>query len=165
MLVAGVFMPRYVLAAEVDGRLLSVAWAVPFAGMLFSIAVMPLLMPALWHRHFGKVAAAWAMAFLVPFACVHGLPAATAGFMHALVAEYIPFIALLIALFTVAGGIFVRGNLRGSPTLDTGLLAIGGCLASLMGTTGASMLLLRPVLRANDNRRHSAHVIVFFISS
>ena len=92
-----------------------------------------------------------------------GLPAAGAELVHALLAEYIPFIILLTALFTVAGGIYIRGNLHGSPGLNTAILAIGAVLASLMGTTGASMLLIRPLIRANDNRRHKAHVVVFFI--
>jgi Na+/H+ antiporter NhaD/arsenite permease-like protein len=85
------------------------------------------------------------------------------NFIHALLAEYIPFIVLLTALFTVAGGIYIKGNLHGSPGLNTAILAIGAVLASLMGTTGASMLLIRPLLRANDNRKHKAHVVVFFI--
>ena len=70
---------------------------------------------------------------------------------------------LLLALYTVAGGIHVRGNLHATPALNTGLLALGTGLASVMGTTGAAMLLIRPVLRANDNRRHQAHVVIFFI--
>ena len=82
---------------------------------------------------------------------------------HALFAEYMPFILLLTALFTVSGGIYVSGNLHGSPGLNALFLAIGTVLASVMGTTGASMLLIRPLIRANDNRRHQAHVIVFFI--
>ncbi|HPZ58418.1 MAG TPA: sodium:proton antiporter, partial [Ottowia sp.] len=81
----------------------------------------------------------------------------------ALLAEYIPFILLLTALFTVSGGIYIRGNLHGSPLLNTGILLVGGLLASFMGTTGASMLLIRPLIRANDNRRHNAHVVIFFI--
>jgi Na+/H+ antiporter NhaD/arsenite permease-like protein len=125
--------------------------------------VMPLVAPFFWHHHYGKVAAGWALAFLLPFAAVFGLPTAGAGLVHAMLAEYIPFIILLTALFTVAGGIFVRGNLHGSPALNAGLMAIGACLASVMGTTGASMLLIRPLIRANDNRKHVAHVIVFFI--
>ena len=92
-----------------------------------------------------------------------GPSAAGISFVHALLAEYIPFVILLTALFTVAGGIFIRGNLHGSPGLNTAILAIGAVLASLMGTTGASMLLIRPLIRANDNRRHNAHVVVFFI--
>jgi len=156
-------LPGLARAAELDGSQLSVWWGVPFAGVLLSIALVPLLAPAFWHHHFGKVSAAWALAFLVPFAVVLGPALAGTSVVHALLAEYIPFIVLLTALFTVAGGIFVRGNLHGSPGLNTGLLAIGAVLASFMGTTGASMLLIRPLIRANDNRKHQVHVVVFFI--
>jgi Na+/H+ antiporter NhaD/arsenite permease-like protein len=155
--------PGVALAADVDGRQLAPLWAVPFAGLLLSIAVLPLLVPGFWHRHFGKVAAAWSLAFLVPFAARFGVPAVGSAFLHTAIAEYIPFVLLLTALFTVAGGIFIRGNLHGSPALNTAVLAIGAVLASVMGTTGASMLMIRPLIRANDNRRHKAHVFVFFI--
>jgi Na+/H+ antiporter NhaD/arsenite permease-like protein len=136
---------------------------VPFAGILLSIALFPLLAPSFWHHHYGKIAAAWALTFLLPFAATYGLPLAGSQLVHAMVEEYIPFIILLTALFTVAGGIHIRGNLRGAPGLNTGILAIGAVLASVMGTTGASMLLIRPLIRANDNRAHRVHVIVFFI--
>jgi len=99
----------------------------------------------------------------LPFAAIYGAPLAGAQAVHALVEEYIPFIILLTALFTVAGGIHIRGNLHGAPGLNTAILAIGAVLASFMGTTGASMLLIRPLIRANDNRMHRAHVVVFFI--
>ena len=150
-------------AAELQGSELSALWGVPFAGVLLSIALMPLLAPIFWHHHYGKVTAAWALAFLLPFAAVYGAGMASASLVHALLAEYIPFIVLLTALFTVAGGIHIRGNLHGSPGLNTAILAIGAVLASFMGTTGASMLLIRPLIRANDNRAHKAHVVVFFI--
>lgn len=151
------------LAATFDGAALSAFWGVPFAGVLLSIALFPLVAPAFWHRHFGKVAAAWALAFLVPFALSFGAHEALGALAHALFDEYIPFIILLTALYTVAGGIRVRGNLRGTPRLNTAILALGTVLASVMGTTGAAMLLIRPLLRANDNRRHVVHVVVFFI--
>ena len=156
-------LPSLALAADLDGSQLSVLWGVPFAGILLSIAIIPLVAPIFWHHHFGKVSAAWALAFLVPFAMVFGAGAAGAGVVHALLAEYIPFIILLTALFTVAGGIYIKGNLHGSPGLNTGILAIGAVLASFMGTTGASMLLIRPLIRANDNRKHVVHMVVFFI--
>ena len=156
-------LPGASFAAALDGSQLAVLWGVPFAGLLLSIALMPLLAPFFWHHHFGKVSAAWALAFLLPFAVVYGPGMAAFSFMHALLEEYIPFILLLTALFTVAGGIHVRGNLHGSPLLNTAILAIGAVLASVMGTTGASMLLIRPLIRANDNRAHKAHVVVFFI--
>ncbi|GAP35696.1 putative transmembrane protein [Piscinibacter sakaiensis] len=155
--------PGAASAAALDGGALSAAWGLPFAGVLLSIALVPLLAPRFWHHHFGKVVAGWALAFLLPFAVVFGPAAAATGFVHALVAEYLPFILLVGTLYVVAGGIYLRGNLHGSPALNTGLLATGALLASVMGTTGASMLLIRPLIRANDNRRHNAHVVVFFI--
>ncbi len=157
----GLVQPAF--AAEFDGAQLSAGWAVPFAGILLSIALVPLVWPQFWHHHFGKVTAAWALAFLVPFAMVFGPAVASTSFVHALLAEYVPFIILLTALFAVAGGIYVRGNLHGSPALNTGILAVGAVLASFMGTTGASMLMIRPLIRANDNRVHKAHLVVFFI--
>lgn len=139
------------------------AWALPFAGLLLSIALVPLAAPGFWHRHQGKVVAAWALAYLLPLAARSGAGVAWHGLVHAAVGEYIPFIVLLATLFIVAGGIFVRGNLRGGPGLNVALMAIGAVLASVMGTTGASMLMIRPLIRANDHRRHVAHVVVFFI--
>jgi Na+/H+ antiporter NhaD/arsenite permease-like protein len=156
-------LPALASAAEFDGGQLSPLWGVPFAGILLSIALFPLLAPTFWHHHYGKVAAAWALAFLLPFAATYGALLAGTQLVHALVEEYIPFIILLTALFTVAGGIHIRGNLHGAPGLNTGILAVGAVLASFMGTTGASMLLIRPLIRANDNRVHRAHVVVFFI--
>ena len=150
-------------AAEIDGATLSALWGIPFAGMLLSIAIMPLAMPTIWHHHFGKITAGWALLLLLPFAASQGLGTTGGMLVHTLAAEYLPFIILLTALYTVAGGIFVRGNLHGSPGLNTGLMAIGAVLASFMGTTGASVLMIRPLIRANDNRKHVAHVIVFFI--
>ncbi|GJG96387.1 sodium:proton antiporter [Cupriavidus pauculus] len=155
--------PAWAHAADFDGAALSPVWGVPFAGILLSIALFPLVAPKFWHHHYGKIAAAWGLLFLVPFALQFGWHAAAANTVHALLAEYVPFIVLLTALYVVAGGICVRGNLHATPKLNTGILALGTVLASLMGTTGAAMLLIRPLLRANDNRRHVAHVVVFFI--
>ena len=124
--------PAWAGAAELDGGALSLLWGVPFAGILLSIALMPLLAPVFWHHHFGKVAAAWALAFLLPFALVFGPGVAGVNLVHALLAEYVPFVILLAALFTVAGGIYIRGNLHGSPALNTGILALGAVLASFM---------------------------------
>jgi Na+/H+ antiporter NhaD/arsenite permease-like protein len=156
-------LPAASHAAEFDGSTLSAWWGIPFAGVLLSIALLPLFATRMWHHHYGKIAAGWAALFIVPFAIVYGPAVAGHALVHTLLAEYIPFIILLVALFTAAGGIYVRGNLHGSPASNTALLALGAVLASIMGTTGASMLLIRPLIRANDNRRHVVHVIVFFI--
>lgn len=156
-------LPGLAAAAELDGAGLSLLWAVPFVGILLSIALLPIFAGHIWHNHFGKITLAWALAFLIPFCVEYGLHDSAALVVHALLAEYIPFIILLFALYTISGGILLWGNLHGSPAVNTGLLAIGALLASLMGTTGAAMLLIRPLLRANDNRRHRVHVVVFFI--
>lgn len=156
-------LPALAQAAELDGARLSVLWAVPFAGLLLSIALMPLLLPNFWHHHFGKVTAAWSLAFLIPLVITHGAGAAAVNFVHALLAEYLPFVILLTALYVVAGGIYIRGSLTGTPLLNTGILALGAVLASFMGTTGASMLLIRPLIRANAHRSKVVHIVVFFI--
>ena len=146
-----------------EGATLSVMWALPFAGLLLSIALLPLIAPHFWHGHYGKVALGWALSFLLPLMAVFGSSSAAHELVHALLAEYVPFILLLVALFTVSGGIHISGNLHGDPRTNTAILAIGGLLASVMGTTGASMLLIRPLIRANDNRVHKVHTVVFFI--
>ncbi|KLU28038.1 sodium:proton antiporter [Caballeronia mineralivorans PML1(12)] len=156
-------LPLSASAATLDGATLSPLWALPFAGILLSIAIVPLIAPHAWHSHFGKISAGWALVFLVPFALGFGTQAAFATFVHAMLEEYVPFIILLTALFTVAGGICLHGDLHGSPRLNTGLLALGTVLASIMGTTGAAMLLIRPLLRANEHCKHVVHRVVFFI--
>ena len=155
--------PVLAQAAELDGTTLSLAWCLPFAGILLSIALFPIFAPVFWHHHFGKITALWSLLFLLPFTFGFGPGSTVSLIVHALFTEYIPFIMLLLALYTVSGGILVTGSLHGSPRLNTSLLAIGTLLASIMGTTGAAMLLIRPLLRANDNRRHQVHVVVFFI--
>lgn len=150
-------------AAEEIGKQLGVIWVVPFACMLLSIAIMPLAIPHFWHHHYGKVAGFWGLAFLVPFAMVHGFELALYSVAHTLFLEYISFIVLLFSLFTIAGGVCLRGSLVGKPVVNTVILLIGTLLASWMGTTGAAMLLIRPLMRAISHRKYKVHTIVFFI--
>lgn len=150
-------------APPINGGLLSPVWVLPFLGVLLSIALVPLTAPNFWHRHYGKTSAFWALAFLVPFTAQFGWSEASHAVIHTLLTEYLPFIILLLALFTVAGGIHIRSHLRASAGVNTGLLALGTALASVMGTTGAAMLLIRPLLSANEGRQHRTHVVVFFI--
>ena len=149
--------------ANLDGGALGIIWAAPFIGLLLSIAVLPLAAPHFWHHHYGKVSLAWALAFLAPFAVLFGTGMATYELMHVLLLEYIPFITVLFALYTISGGVLLEGKIRSSAPNNTGLLATGTAIASITGTTGASVLLIRPVLRANAGRKHNVHVIVFFI--
>ncbi len=150
-------------AAHIDGASLAAPWAIPFVGLLLSIAVLPLAAPNLWHHHYGKVTAAWAFAFIVPFAAIYGVEPATFEFLHVMLLDYVPFIVLLFALYTISGGVYLKGDLHGSPWTNTGMLAGGTLIASITGTTGASVLLIRPLIRANDDRSYNVHVIVFFI--
>jgi Na+/H+ antiporter NhaD/arsenite permease-like protein len=164
LVAALVLMPTPAFAAGgLDGAGLSILWALPFAGLLLSIATGPLLYPHLWEHHYGKFAAFWALCTVVPLYLTADASIATEALLHTLLLEYVPFILLLLALFTVAGGIYLEGNLRGTPITNTLLLGIGTLLASVIGTTGASMVLIRPLLRANDDRVHNVHVVVFFI--
>ena len=150
-------------APHLDGAELAVWWVIPFILMLLSIAVMPLAAPHFWHDNFGKISGFWAAAFIVPFALFKGFDIALYEVVHTLFLEYIPFIILLLSLFTVAGGVRLKGTLVGSPIVNTGILAFGTIIASWMGTTGAAMLLIRPLLKANEHREHNVHVVVFFI--
>ena len=150
-------------APHLDGAGMGLAWVVPFAGILLSIAVFPLIAPHFWHVHFGKISAFWAVSFLGPFTIVYGMSLALFELLHVLFLEYIPFIILLLSLFTVAGGVRLRGKLVGTPLVNTVILLIGTAIASWMGTTGAAMLLIRPLLRANEGRKHKVHTVVFFI--
>ena len=136
--------------------------AIPFAGILLSIAIFPLVAPHFWHHHFPKISALWALIFAVPFLIAFKAEAVQ-SILHIYLIDYIPFIVLLWALFTISGGIYVGGSLRGSPKVNLILLLIGTILASWIGTTGAAMVMIRPLLRANAWRRYKVHVIVFFI--
>ena len=138
-------------------------WALPFAGILLSIAIGPLLFPKFWHAHYGKIAAVWALLTLAAIAVAFGAANALAAFVHAMLAEYMSFIILLFALYTVAGGLLITGNLGGKPWSNAVVLAFGAALASVVGTTGAAMILVRPLIRANALRAHKVHVVIFFI--
>ena len=149
-------------AVEEMARNLQLWTGLPFAGILLSIALFPLFAPHFWHRHFPKVSLAWALVFAIPFIIVYkGL--AVYEILHIYLIDYIPFIILLWGLFTVSGGILLRGSLVGTPWLNLRLLIVGTILASWMGTTGASMLMIRPILRANAFRKTKMHIIIFFI--
>lgn len=148
--------------AEEIKRTLPLWSGLPFAGMLLSIALFPLLAPHFWHKHFPKVSIAWAFLFFAPFYVEYGT-FATHKVLEVLLVDYVPFVILLWGLYTVSGGIYLRATLVATPWLNLAFLGAGTVLASLMGTTGAAMLLVRPLLRANHWRRSKAHVFIFFI--
>jgi len=135
----------------------------PFALILGAIAVLPLFAHHWWesNRNKGVVSAAVAIPFAVWLVSAYGAEAAE-EISHSIL-DYLSFMALLGSLFVIAGGIHVKGSLSGTPLANSALLGLGAVLANLIGTTGASMLLIRPFLRANEGRRHLVHTVVFFI--
>jgi Na+/H+ antiporter NhaD/arsenite permease-like protein len=135
-------------------------WSVmPFGLMLLCIAVLPLVANRFWEHNRNKAILSCLLGLPVVLGIARLAPSALAHTAH----EYAAFIILLGALYVISGGIVVRGTLAGTPGLNAALLGIGAVIASLIGTTGASMLLIRPLLRANSVRLRKTHVIVFFI--
>ena len=136
---------------------------IPFAGLLLSIAVMPLIKAEWWEAHQPLVVGFWILLMLVPFAFVYGPHKAAETVLECTVNDYLTFIVLLFGLFCVSGNITMEGDFAGSPRINVGLLALGTLLASCIGTTGASMLMVRPVIKMNSWRKRKSHIMVFFI--
>lgn len=145
------------------GAQLPLITVLPFVALLVAIAALPLVVPHWWHSNRNKALVAGLVA--LPVLLYLGLSFGDEG--KAVLAEkaqeYIGFIVVIGALFVITGGIRVEGSLSGTPLVNTGMLGIGAVLANLVGTTGASILLIRPLLRANKSRQRTAHIVVFFI--
>jgi Na+/H+ antiporter NhaD/arsenite permease-like protein len=154
-------------AAPSIGEQLSLLWVIPFVGILLSIALGPIINHHWWERNYPKASLLWALGFAVPFCVVFGmkgeLSVAVNEILHIYVVDYIPFIILLTGLFVASGGIVLRGSMVGTPLLNVGIIGGGAMLASIIGTTGASMLLIHPLLRANKYRKHRMHIVIVFI--
>ncbi len=146
-----------------DGAHMPLWLAFPFPALLLSIALGPIFAKRAWHVHYGKAAAFWAGLALILLVAHEGFAPTLAGFARSMLADYLPFMLLLFALYTAAGGIVVADVDRATPLVNTGLLAAGTLAASLLGTIGASMILVRPLLQANARREHQVHVMVFLI--
>lgn len=136
---------------------------IPFVGMLLSIALFPLFQAEWWEKHQPWVVAFWSLLFLIPFAVQFGTNVAFSELLSVLISDYLTFIILLFGLFCVAGNISLEGDLAGHPKTNIILLLIGTLLASFIGTTGASMVMIRPMIHANQWRKRKTHVFVFFI--
>jgi Na+/H+ antiporter NhaD/arsenite permease-like protein len=135
--------PRAASAADASpglGASLPVWSALPFVGILLSIAVLPFVARTAWKRHYAMVAAGWSALLLLPLVASHGV-AATRAVVHMAASGYLPFVILLGALYTIGGGIRLTGRLHGSPGVNLAFLAVGTLLASLIGTTGAAIVL------------------------
>jgi len=137
--------------------------ALPFVALLLAIALLPLIAPHWWHQNRNKalVAAIASLPIVVYFWFDLGAPGREV--LHEKFHEYLSFIVVIGALFVITGGIHIQGSLAGTPLVNTGMLGIGAVLANVLGTTGASVLLIRPLLRANKRRKRVAHIVIFFI--
>ncbi|HIW50602.1 MAG TPA: sodium:proton antiporter [Candidatus Blautia intestinavium] len=136
---------------------------IPFAGLLLCIAIMPLVKGEWWEAHQPLVVALWIIVLVIPFAVLYGVGDTVETVLECTVNDYLTFIILLFGLFCVSGNITMEGDFAGSPRINVGLLAIGTLLASCIGTTGASMLMVRPVIKMNSWRRRKSHIMIFFI--
>lgn len=141
----------------------SLPWAIPFVGLLTSLAFIPILSPTFWHAHHKKILMGWIGSFLVAFTIAEGFVTPMHMLLHAILHNYIPFMALITVLFTVGGGIHIVMHGKASPLMNVGFLSVGALLSNIIGTTGASMLLIRPLIALNRFRRYSTHVVIFFI--
>ena len=150
-------------APHLDGQNLAIFWVLPFVGILLSIAIFPLVAEHFWHHNFGKISLFWALLLIIPFTISQGIQITLYELLHVGLLEYVPFLILLLSLYTISGGVQLKGSLVGTPALNTLIIFIGTSLASWMGTTGAAMLLIRPLIRANQHRKNKVHIIVFFI--
>jgi len=143
------------------GHQLHIATVVPFVALLLCIAILPLAVPHWWEHNTNK---AIVVALLsLPLAAFLLIQHQAGHHLLEKVHEYVSFIVLLAALYVISGGVYVRGSLNGTPLANTALLSLGAAIASIVGTTGASVLLIRPLLRANKTRVAKAHIVVFFI--
>lgn len=150
-------------ASSLDGTILSFWWAVPFAGILLSLALMPIIAGHFWHNHFGKIAAGWTLITLAMISYQFGLGAALHEVLLTYLHEFIPFIIFILSLYVICGGIKIDIITKPNPYFNTTFLAITTFVSSWIGTTGAAMLFIRPFLHVNEHRPHKRHLVIFFI--
>lgn len=150
-------------AGETGTAVPSLLYCIPFAGILLCIALFPLVMPTWWEEHQAPVVLAWSLAFIVPFVMGFGAHHTAEVVLECIINDYLTFIVLLFGLFCVAGNITLEGDLAGSPRINVGLLLFGTLLSSWVGTTGASMLMVRPIIKMNSWRKRKRHIMIFFI--
>src|SRR6058998_1371694 len=145
------------------GAQLPLASALPFVALLAAIAVLPLVAPRWWHPNRNKAVIAVVVSLPVLWQLGIALGEPGRAVLEEKIHEYVGFIVVIGALFVITGGIHIQGSLAGTPLVNTGMLGLGAVLANVLGTTGASVLLIRPLLRANKRRKRVAHIVIFFI--
>lgn len=142
---------------------ISILFSIPFVGVLLSIAIMPLIAGEWWEKKKQYMIAMWSVLFLIPFAVAFSPLTMAETLCKIFFEDYLTFIILLFGLFCVAGNISIKGNFKGTPKMNVLLLLVGTLLSGWIGTTGASMLMIRPIMKANEWRKRRSHVVIFFI--
>lgn len=146
-----------------DAGLVSYVYALPFAGILLSISLGPILFSDFWHKNYFKFSILWSLIILSMLIVKFGIGATMDAWLHMLFHEYIPFILIIAALYTITGGIHIVIKARAKARTNSLILLLGSFLASFIGTTGAAMLFIRPLIVMNRHRKNKTHLIVFFI--
>ncbi|MBS0272054.1 MAG: sodium:proton antiporter [Proteobacteria bacterium] len=155
--------PLFATGIGLTGENLSLWWGLPFVGMLASLATLPLFALHFWEAHYGKVALGWSLLTIFSLLASFGISTSQAAILETFFHHFLPFVIMIGALYTISGGIRIDVEAHATPLLNTGVLAIGTFLAGWIGTTGASMLLIRPLLHINRDRQHRVHHMIFFI--
>ena len=155
--------PLHASTSALPGETLTLWWTLPFLGVLLSLALLPLLALHFWEAHYGKVTLGWSALVILSLIGVFGVSLATTEVLGTFFHHYLPFVIMIGALYTISGGIRIEVESHATPLVNTSLLAIGTFLAGWIGTTGASMLLIRPLLHINRKRKSQIHHMIFFI--
>ncbi|MBL8676960.1 MAG: sodium:proton antiporter [Alphaproteobacteria bacterium] len=165
LLTLGLLLPAPLLATggNLSGQDLSLWWGLPFVGMLLSLAFMPLLAVHIWENHYGKIALLWSLMTICTLINFFGIDLASKEVAQTFFHHYLPFIIIISALYTISGGIKIDIQSPGTPLMNTALMGVGTFLAGWIGTTGAAMLLVRPLLHINEHRKARVHHMIFFI--
>ncbi|SFB06321.1 Na+/H+ antiporter NhaD [Acetitomaculum ruminis DSM 5522] len=145
------------------GNILPLYSCVPFIGMLLSLALISLIAGEWWEKNKQYVVIFWCLLFIIPFGIKYGAGLAIEQVLESIIGDYITFIVLLFGLFCVAGNIELAGDLKGNPKMNTLIIFLGAALSSWIGTTGSSMILIRPLIKSNRWRGRRKHIIIFFI--
>lgn len=146
-----------------DASIINLLYALPFFGVLLSISLGPTLFTSWWHRAEKPVLMGWVLLALLPLFVRFGGVTLSTEIAHTLLGHYLPFMVLIGALFVLCGGIHISMKGHATPLMNVSFLLGGGILSNIIGTTGASMLLIRPLLALNHHRRRNSHVVLFFI--
>ncbi len=163
VILALLFIALPAQASGLDGSTMSLWWVLPFAGVLLSLAIMPIIAGDFWHHHFGKISGAWALVALGMIAYTFGMGSAVHEILETYLHHFIPFIIFILSLYVICGGIKIDITTKANPYFNTFFLGVTTFIASWIGTTGAAMLFIRPFLHVNQGRECRRHLVIFFI--